>query len=161
MTKSELIQQALTEYETANGRPATDAVKIAQKLNRKGRSASVEIVPEAKHPILVANEKYILAFVGAYGVEAPLKEHDFAGAMYAAEQTGDVQKLLQAQAAWNRLQELHKAYSDQYHYRDDFGTDTLQREVTTTTETPSRAEVELGDGVTISRQDVVNEMKAS
>ena len=166
MTKSELIQQALTEYETANGRPATDAVKIAQKLNRKGRSASVDIVPEAKDAADVADEAELLAYVRSEDPDndgsQPIKlgaSHRISKAKKNATNNEKLDALWQEKNAEGII--AKRGSDTSYLYRADFGTDTLQREVTTTTETPSRAEVELGEGVMISRKDVVNEMKAN
>ena len=166
MTKSELIQQALTEWETAQGRPCTDAVKLAQLLNRKGQSASIDIVPEAKDADDVADEQELLAYVRSEdpdndGTE-PIKlgaSHRISKAKKNATNNEKLDALWQEKNAEGIIAKRGGDMS--YLYREDFGTDTLQREVTTTTETPSRAEVELGDGVTISRDDVATEMKAN
>jgi len=161
MTKSELIQQALTEYEQAQGRPCTDAVTIAKNLNRKGQSASVETVQDPKHPIQIADENIILAFTTKWGIETyPLKKYDFSTCIRQVESVGNDQDKWEASGAHKRVLAIEKELPDGYMYRADFGADTTQREVTTTTETPSRAEIELGDGETITRQDVATEMRA-
>ena len=162
MTKSELIQQSLAEYEQAHGRPCTDAVIIAKNLNRKGQSASVETVQDPKHPIQVADENLILAFTTKWGVETfPLKKYDFSTCIRQVESIGNDQDKWEASGAHKRVLAIEKELPDGYMYRDDFGADTTAREVTTTTETPSRAEIELGEGVLISREDVATEMKAN
>ena len=158
MTKTELIQQALDEYQTAYGRPCSNSVIIATTLNEPQFSTTVNQVQVAKPELQLADEQAISAALEAKGHTKPFSKGQFEGLMRDARASQSQAEKFDAISNWIALQEMHKAAGDEYHYRDDFGEPTITVEQTTTVNLGSRAD-QAGVGVVTSK-DVIEVMRS-
>lgn len=152
MTASELVQQALAEYETAHGEPCTNAVIIARQLNKRGTSATTETTQEPKDAQDLADEQEIIAYVEANDPEhvkgQPLKPGTSYRSGRRVRGAGSDKDKFDGLWLDKLAAGLSAKHGDTtYVYRPDFGQSYHLRSTTTTTETPSRAEQELGRAI--------------